>query len=228
MRGIAELVEVTKSSPPTPSSVLPAVPPSQQFNGVGGASSLPDDLPPEEDVSKTPEPPAETPPTPVQAPPTPINNSSTEVMKSSNFAKMKSLLAMNMGISTEGQEVIQDESPSPTPSPVARRKAAKAPPPPKRGAQTTLGANRNSLSSSSSSISSNQSERVQGSHDARGSVEVPMATQQQLANQIPLAAVATHSPSRRKCEGGEGEEGGEGRKGKGEVREERGEGGRGR
>jgi hypothetical protein len=196
MRGIAELVEVTKSSPPTPSSALPPVIPPP-CNGLSRDSGLPDD---EDDISKTPEPSAETPPTPVQNTPTPIPliDKSNEIMRSSNFAKMKNMLAMNMGISTEGQEVIEDtDSHSPIQSPVTQRKAVKAPPPPKRGSQTAVGANRNSLSSSSSSLSSNQSERVQGSYDVRKSVEVPMATQQQLASQIPVAKMASQSPSRR-------------------------------
>ena len=195
MRGIAELVEVTKRSPPTPSpGVPPAVPPSQQFNippaaepappsqqynGVGGALPL-EDLPPEqdpppEDTSKTPEPTVET------IPPTPPPKSE---MGSANFARMKSLLEQNMGISTEGQEVTE-RSPSSTPSPVVQRRAQKAaPPPPKRGPQTSLGVNRHSYSSSTSSLSSNQSERVNQTDG--GAAQIP-----------PAKMVPVGSPSRR-------------------------------
>lgn len=191
MRGIAELFEV-KSSPPTPSALPLAEPPSQQFNGVGVASPP---LPPE-DTSKTPEPPVETPHPPIKATHPPVKHENS----SSNFAKMKSMLAQQMGITTtDGGSEVNEINEFASESPGVQHGVAKAPPPPKRGAQTTPGANRNSFSSSTSSLSSNQSERVQGSHDLRGSVEVPMATQQLLADAIPKAKmvpVAT-SPSRR-------------------------------
>ena len=122
---------------------------------------------------------------------------SEDVPGFSNFSKMRDMLAMNMGISQSstdaGEAQTSEESSkgscSPSHSPMVQRRQPKpmaGPPPPRRGPQTALtpNTNRHSLSSSTSSLSSNQSERVAGSHDVRGSVEVPLATQQHLMNQV--------------------------------------------
>lgn len=204
MRGIAELVEVS-NAPPTPSPVT--LPSATQFNGMGVAGNPPDSGVPasndvSEDANKTPEPPVTTPPSstaPVcktveaQVIPTkPQEGSGIDSPNThANFAKMRSRLAHQMGLSSEtdlaGDDMSNGSSDrashSPSQSPVVQRRAAKAPapPPPKRGAATSLAPNRHSLSSSTSSLSSNQSERIPGSHDQRGSVEVPIATQQQVA-----------------------------------------------
>ena len=187
MRGIAELVEVTKSSPTTPSLIAPSGPTqSQHFNHLESTVSEPhppthplppaEPLPPVEDVSKTPEPTMNAPPTRDPEP----HPHSNEVA-SSNFARMKSLLAQQMGISGEVDTDGSDHSPSVSPM-VERRSPKPAPPPPKRGGtQTSLAPNRHSLSSSTSSLSSNQSERVPGSHD------------HPLAKAIPIVSSPSHS-----------------------------------
>ena len=221
MRGIAELVEVSKSAPATPSSIPSAIPPSAQFNGVGVAGGRADnDI--IEDTSKTPEPPMESklpPELPPELPtesklPPPANEGVApkphppveHVNSPSNFARMRSILAQQMGLTNDSDvgDLGQDSSdgPSPSPSPLIQHRDAKsaagAPPPPKRGAGQAAAANRHSYSSSTSSLSSNQSERVPASQDLRRSVEVPIAAQQQLPNQGEAASPILPKPDRRK------------------------------
>lgn len=189
MRGIAELVEVTKSSPPTP-SLIPVVAQAQHFTNLEAAVSERhppvephppvESLPPVEDTSKTPEP-------TVNATPT-SNSKPHPDSASSNFARMKSLLAQQMGISGEGEVDGSDHSPSVSPV-VEHRNPKTAPPPPKRGGtQTSLAPNRHSPSSSTSSLSSNQSERVPGSHD------------HPLAKAVPIASSPSHSRRELACD----------------------------
>lgn len=181
MRGIAELEEVS-NAPTTPSSVPSSVvPPSAQFNGMVASAEPPEEVM-EEDSCKTPEPPvAKPPPHSEEAPPTSTSGSS--------FAKMRNMLAQQMGVSTDkGGEVKGNGNVhSPSHSPVVQHKGkpGAAPPLPKRGTQSSLIPNKHSPSSSTSSVSSSQSERVPGSHDLRGSVEVPIATQQQIMTGAP-------------------------------------------
>ncbi len=222
MRGIAELVEVSKSAPATPSSIPPAMSPSAQFNGVGVAD---DHL--VEDSTKTPEPPVETHPPPVvpvskpyeqegvapNKPHPPTENASSAGEGGggcSSFAKMRSMLAQQMGLTNHSDvgDFGQDSSdgPSPSQSPVVqRRDAAKSavappPPPPKRGAGQAAAANRHSYSSSTSSLSSNQSERVPGSHDMRRSVDVPIAAYQQALQGGEPASPITQNQYQRKSQ----------------------------
>ena len=126
MRGIAELVEVMKSSPPTPSPIPPHISPSSQLNGgvpLDDQHHLPD-----EDL-KTPEPPVvQNEPANISAPPTdivppsevnPVPPSAAAPMVyephtqshppslptgSSSFSKMKTMLAQQMGLIPGGNE----------------------------------------------------------------------------------------------------------------------------
>lgn len=191
MRGIAELVEVSHA-PPTTSPVT--FPSATQFNGVVSGPPDAGELA-NEDANKTPEPPVATHPSStahVDKPSTATQDLASikphpQVVPaidspntSANFAKMRSRLAQQMGLSAEAGDDIDNGSSdrgshSPSHSPVVQRRAAKAaaPPPPKREKSTTLVPNRHSISSSTSS---NQSPR---SHDQRRSVDVAIAMQRQ-------------------------------------------------
>lgn len=182
MRGIAELVEVSHA-PPTPSPVtLPPAAAPPQLNGMGVAS----EEPPCEDTAKTPEPPAPEVTAPLQGPPSskplpPPQGNSVESPgpgAGSNFAKMRRMLAKQMGLSAEAEGVdgsgSERASQSPSTSPVHRTANTAAPPPPKRGGtQTSLTApNRHSFSSSTSSLSSNPSHDHQ-THPPHTTRELP-------------------------------------------------------
>lgn len=192
MRGIAELMEVMKSGPPTPShsslhmsvssnhvaSPLATHPaPSEviggQFGGHGHNNNNND-----VDLSATPtdmnridEPNPQEPPRPPQATQGVENNGVG--MGSSTFHRMRSMLALQLSGGSMDSTDAGNISPSPSPSrspPVTRRKAktARAPSPPKRDPQTT----RHSYSSSSS----NQTELVGRPQDYRSSVQIPLTT----------------------------------------------------
>ena len=109
------------------------------------------------------------------APQTHAHNRPTSTEESS-FSKMRSMLAQQMGVS----QPVENVDGSDAHSSKKGHKSAPAPAPPRRDVQTALSANRHSYSSSTSSLSSNQSERVAGSHDVRSSVEV----QKQISNQL--------------------------------------------
>lgn len=198
MRGIAELVEVMKSAPPTPSSIPPTLLPSVQLNGMVGGTSAEDTAATiTEDTSKTPEPTNEpTPtvpdtPTPAQVPDTPTFEESppppppsaavppvtsappepspaaqqaagnSNENSASNFSKMRSLLAQQMGITADSADGDSSDTASPSGGSPAHspavssveRRQHKAPPPPKR-------------------VVSSSSDRMSGSHD-RASMEIP-------------------------------------------------------
>lgn len=220
MRGIAELMEVMKSGPPTPSPISLQTSISAKLNSVAPPLTAPrgdgeqnkngefvsspasfDEVTTPTDTDRIyrdesqlvqvaankPHPPQES---------QTVHNHDIG-MGSSNFSKMRSLLALQLAGGSIDLEDGEDASPTQSPphSPVVSHKeVVGAPLPPRRGPQTHAAGNRHSYSSSTSSLSSNQSDvRVSGSHDFRSSVEVPLATQ---LNQQAASPLVTN---RSKC-----------------------------